>query len=62
MTFQQIQTFQAQAYATLMKDLNLTNEELIQYMQINLIKDYPNGDMVIAINDNDSTQSSPTTQ
>jgi hypothetical protein len=34
-----------------MKDLGLSKEELIQYLQINLIKDIPNGGLVIALKD-----------
>lgn len=34
-----------------MKDLGLNKDELIQYLQVNLIKDYPNGELVISMND-----------
>ncbi|CDW82477.1 UNKNOWN [Stylonychia lemnae] len=51
-TFQEIQTNQAEAYAKLMKDLGLTKQELIQYLQLNLIKNSQDGALVISINNN----------
>ena len=49
-TFFNVTQSQASAYATLMQSLNLTNQELIQYLQINLIQSNQNGQIVIALN------------
>jgi hypothetical protein len=50
-TFLEIQTKQGQAYADVKKNLTFTNPELIQYMQINLIRNNPGGQLIVAIND-----------
>ena len=48
-TFQEQQVKQAQAYAELKQNLTLDNQGLIEYMQVQLIKNYPNGQLIIAI-------------
>jgi hypothetical protein len=42
-TFQEMQVKQAHAYADLKQNLTLDNQGLIEYMQVQLIKNYPNG-------------------
>ena len=50
-TFYNVTTSQASAYAGLMQNLTFTNTDLIQYLQTQLVKDYPTGDLVISIKD-----------
>ena len=48
-TFNNVSITQAQAYADLKQNLSLSNTDLISYLQTQLIKDYPTGDLIIAI-------------
>lgn len=42
-----------------MTDLGLSKEELIQYLQINLVKDIPDGGLVIALRDKQAPAEKP---
>ena len=50
-TFLNITRSQAESYATLKSNLTLTNSDLIQYLQVNLIQNYPDGNLIISIQD-----------
>ena len=53
-TFFTMQDLQAKAYHQLQSNLSLTNNEVVQYLQINMIKNYPQGNLVISIADTKS--------
>ena len=51
LTFLNITQSQASAYAQLKQELGLSNQELIQYLQISMIQNNPNGNLVISLKD-----------
>ena len=51
-TFLTIQQSQATAYAGLMSNLSFNGSNLVEFMQVQLIKNYPDGKLIISINDN----------
>ena len=46
-TFQIQQEEQAAAYKTLMTDLGLDTDTLLEYVKVGLVRSYPNGNLVI---------------
>ena len=58
-TFMNIQKSQAVAYAELMDSLDLSDRDLIDYMQVQLIKNYPSGKLVISIGADGSRTAKP---
>ena len=48
-TFLNITRSQAESYATLKTNLSFSNDDLIQYLQVNLIQNYPDGKLIISI-------------
>ena len=49
-TIKEVTTKQAEAFADMKKNLTFDNEQIINYLKINLIKDYPEGKMAIQLN------------
>jgi hypothetical protein len=48
-TVKEVVTKQAESFAVMKKDLNFDNTQIIEYLKVNLIKDYPEGRMAIAL-------------
>ena len=48
-TFYNLQSSQADAYAGLINNLTFNGTELIDFMRIQLIKNYPNGNLIISL-------------
>ena len=51
LTFLNVTQSQASAYSQLKKELGFSKQELIQYLQISMIQNNPNGNIVISLKD-----------